>query len=248
MPLAPVAVGLEAIGGRTFAFYPPIARAASNEWYFSSFGWPDCRIVNAESRIEYQIPRTLLGDISFADRDPAIVVSLNRELEMQAGLIRIPPARVIEMPPAQPGADFPRALKSPASVVSIRTEASETGAGRRWNTRSLTAAVVLGVITIATITGIATQSRRTPPPVASEEWKQLRSDDDYWSIVARLGVPARERSFEGNGRALRLLMYPSLRFSVLLDGTDRASQHYLRSFDVLGRALKQDQPESGAWR
>jgi hypothetical protein len=71
----------------------------------------------------------------------------------------------------------------------------------------------------------------------SRAWLELSQDDDYQSVLSKLGTPARERSFERNGKAFRLLVYPALRFSVVMSGRTVRDAHYAEALDGHGRVL-----------
>ena len=150
MSIAPLPTPLEHLGGRRFAFYPPIRNIEPNEWLYRRATWSECVVANLRTGEEFWIPRQFLGDVSYTD-DGAMVVALSRELEWRAGAI-IPRQRaVIEFPVS---ADETRVAPRPghvAPVINIRLEPKTEVRGWRW----LGVAAVLGAVAFAIVAGLS---------------------------------------------------------------------------------------------
>jgi hypothetical protein len=129
MAISPLPAPLQQLGGRRFAFYPPIRNIDHNEWLYRRANWNEVVVVNARTGGECVIPRAQIGEVSYAD-DPHVVVTLRQELEAQGGIVRAWRCPVIEMPachtPERPEAP-PREKR--ADVVSIRLEQSPESRG-----------------------------------------------------------------------------------------------------------------------
>jgi hypothetical protein len=256
MSIAPLPATLEYLSGRRFSFYPPIRNIAHNEWLYRRATWSECIVENLGTGAEFSVPRMFLGETSLAEDPapgaPAMVVELDRELEWRSGAILPCRRRVIELPvavhdeavPDEDQADSSRP-RHRAPVVSIRLEPkTEAGAGK-W----IGVALVLGVVACTIVADIARQShRRAEAAGASRAWLQLSRDDDYRSVLSKLGDPAAERTFEEDqakgGRVFRLLAYPALRFSVVLSGRSRPDARYAETIDLRGHVLGADLPDT----
>jgi hypothetical protein len=240
MSIAPLPATLEHLSGRRFSFYPPIRNIGHNEWLYRRATWSECIVVNLATSEEFAIPRVFMGEASIVDEpapgEPATVVELHRELEWRGGSILPSERRVIELPVAvAPNETFegpPTGRR--AQVINIRLEPkSEPGAGK-W----IGVAMVLGAVVCAIVAGLTTQSSRRPESgTISRAWLQLSQNDDYQGVLAKLGPPARERSYERSGSAFRVLIYPAFRFSVVLRGNSVPTAHYVEAVDLRGRVL-----------
>ncbi|HYA17083.1 MAG TPA: hypothetical protein VEF06_06435 [Bryobacteraceae bacterium] len=246
MSIAPLPATLEHLSGRRFSFYPPIRNIGRNEWLYRRATWSECVVVNLGTGEEFAIPRMFMGDASILDEpapgEPATVVELHLELEWRAGSILPSERRVIELPVAvEPEEAFEAHPQTGhrAPVINIRLEPkSEPGAGK-W----IGVAMVLGAVACAIVAGITVQSgRRADINTVSRAWLELSQDDDYQAVLKKLGPPAREHSFERNGTALRVLVYPGLRFSVVLRGRSVPAAHYAETIDLRGHVLGSDGP------
>jgi hypothetical protein len=241
MSIAPLPATLEYLSGRRFSFFPPIRNIGRNEWLYRRATWSECIVANVESGEEFSVPRVFLGEASTLDQpvgdEPATVVELHRELEWRNGSILAVERRVIELPVLVCDGDEDEAHETGrrAPVVSIRLE-TKPEAGK-W----VGVALVLGVVTCTIIAGITTQAHRRPDSGAvSRVWLELTGNDDYRTILRKLGAPARERSFERNGKTIRILAYPALRFSVVLRGRNIAEARYSETLDMRGQVLGSD--------
>jgi hypothetical protein len=240
MSIAPLPATLEYLSGRRFSFYPPIRNIGRNEWLYRRATWSECIVANLESGEEFSIPRMFLGEASTVDEPaagaPETVVELHRELEWRNGLILPCQRRVIELPVAVVDDEIPSTGRL-APVVSIRLEPkTEAGAGK-W----IGVALVLGVVACTIVADIAVQShRRSDAGAVSRAWLELNRGDDYRSVLTKLGTPARERSFERSGSAFRVLVYPAMKFSVVLRGRNVPEARYAETVDLRGHVLGSD--------
>jgi len=226
MSIAPLPTPLEHLGGRRFAFYPPIRNIEHNEWLYRRATWSECVVANMRTGEEFWIPRIFLGDVSYTD-DGAMVVALSRELEWRAGAI-IPRQRAVIPFPATaneaPAAPRPGHL---AQVINIRLEPKTEVRGWRW----IGVAAVLGAVAFAIVADFAKQAP------SNHAYLQLGSGDDYASVVRSLGLPAKAESIESGARWFRVLRYPSRRYSVILMGPDVNDARYIGAVDRRGRVL-----------
>lgn len=233
MSLLPGLLGLTA--GRSFSLYPPILGIAHNEWRFRRASWSEFVIVNTHSGEEACIPRSFVGDVSA--NAPMVIVGLKREMEWRDGMA-VPYRRpVIELPIAVNGfapAPSREARPSrPAPVVSIRLESRppvKTG-------RKAVVFVMLGFVASAVLTDWPDRVRgRIDAMRVSRTLQQLKTGDDYATVVARLGSPAAQRTYvETGGLVMRSLDYPGKHLTVVLEGQTEAEARYVGSLDEQGR-------------
>lgn len=236
MSIAPLPTPLQHLGGRRFAFYPPIRNIQPNEWLYRKGTWSEFVVMNARSGEEIWIPRMFLGEVSGSD-EPVMIVGLNRELEWRSGAIIPHERRVIELPVAvndSRPASAPSARLAP--VVNIRLETKPETRTWKW----VGVAFVLGAVVTTVVANIAWQSQpharadlfRTYRP-----WLQLSANDDYAATVLRMGAPAAVRSTRKGERVFESLVYPSRRYSVILMGPSGEDARYIGTIDTRGRIL-----------
>jgi hypothetical protein len=175
--------------------------------------------------------------------EPVMIVGLTKELEYKAGSVWPHERRVIEMPRAvgetrRPAAQPP---EKPAPVVGIRLE---EGPERRVS--RLIGGALLLVLLCCVLLVVATRR-----PVSYRTIEQftlgLTAQDDYYSIVRKLGPPGEDRWKEGAGELqYRLLYYPRQSVFLILMGTDRENAHYIGALDKNWRVVHAVELPNGA--
>lgn len=232
MSAPPVPPLLDQLGRRRFSFYPAIIGIESNEWQFRRATWSEILVYNTVSGSEIWIPRRFLGEISRID-EPVVIVGLLKELEYRAGSVFPHQRRVIEMPRAVN--DIPRPVPAPeahpqpAPVVGIKLE---PGAESRVG-RMLLVAIAVGILTcIVVIIALRDSSRRFVYAPVEQADLNFTADDDYYSVVNRLGKPADDRWRTASGELqYRLLAYPKRHLSIVLMGHDQKDARYVGAVD-----------------
>ncbi|MCS6953840.1 MAG: hypothetical protein RMK57_13265 [Bryobacterales bacterium] len=229
---------LEPLSRRPFSFYPPILNIDHNEWLLRRETWSEILVVNSKTGQEVWVPRRYLGEISSVD-EPVMIVGLTKELEYKAGSVWPHERRVIEMPRAVQ--ESRRAAPEAAPVVGMRRE---EGPERRVS--RLIGGVLLLVLVCCVLLVVATRR-----PVSYRTIEQftlgLTSQDDYYSIVRKLGPPAEDRWREGTGELqYRLLYYPRQAVFLILMGTDRDNAHYIGAMDRNWRVVHAVELPNGA--
>lgn len=236
MPISPLPTPLQNLGGRRFSFYPPIRNIEHNEWLYRRSTWAESVVVNMLSGDEVCIPRMFIGEVSITE-DPVIIVGLTRELEWNAGVVVPHQRRVIELPVAvNDGRPAPARPARPAQVVNIRLEPRREFAAGKW----IGVVFALGAVAFTIVASVARQAQthmHTDLFKAAQPYQQFGPRDDYFSIVASLGVPARDRSVTANGRVYRVLTYPDRHFSIVIAGAAAVNGRYAGTLDMLGRVL-----------
>jgi hypothetical protein len=231
MSIAPLPTPLQHLGGRRFSFYPPIRNLEPNEWLYRRATWSECVVVNTRSGEEIWVPRIFLGEVSRID-EPVMIVGLNRELECRSGAIIPRQRRVIELPVAVDDKAAPALSGHLAPVINIRLEPKSEIRVWRW----IGVAAVLGVVGLTIIADVARQTQshqRADFFRGYRSYLQLGPDDDYSSIIRKLGPPARET----RNQSFRSLAYPTRRYSVILMGSNRNDVRYIGALDLHGRVL-----------
>ncbi|HWE52858.1 MAG TPA: hypothetical protein VG273_23895 [Bryobacteraceae bacterium] len=236
MPISPLPTPLQNLGGRRFSFYPPIRNIDHNEWLYRRSTWSESVVVNMQSGDEVCIPRMFIGEVSITE-DPVIIVGLTRELEWNAGAVVPHQRRVIELPVAvNDGRPAPARAARPAQVVNIRLEPKREVAAGKW----IGVVFALGAVALTVVTNVARQVQthlHTDLFRTSQAYQQFGPGDDYFTIVAALGVPSSDRSATANGRVYRVLTYPARRFSVVIAGTTAVGGRYAGTIDLHGHVL-----------
>ncbi len=236
MSTSPLPLHLEELGNRRFSFYPPILGVEQNEWIYSRATWSEMLVINAASGAEIWVPRRFVGEVSRVD-EPVLIVGLTRELEYKGGSVMPHQRRVVEMPRGPRLAQQEPVASDPAPVVSIRLEPSpDVKAGKM-----IVVFLVLGVVACSIIAGVARNSKVRPKNDFSQldqSYLQLSRNDDYYSVVQKLGSPAADHSSVApGGLAYRILEYPGRHFTVVLMGRTQAEERYLGTLDSTHRVL-----------
>ncbi len=216
---------------RPFSFYPPIHGVEHNEWRLKEATWSEMLVRNTAADIEVAIPRRYFGAVSETDK-PVMIVGLRQELEYRMGTVwpvRKPvlamPAPVMAPPPGgateQPR-DEPRGL---AAVLGISQERTDTRITRMivWTFFGL-ASLMLVVWAVIRLTP-ATK----PSFVAKDQsYLELTRDDDYYSVVRKLGPPADDRWRPNSGELqYRALFYPGRGYAIILMGAKQEEARYI---------------------
>jgi len=212
--------------GRPFSFFPPIVNIEHNEWVLERSTWSEVLVRNTATGQEIWIPRRYLGEISKVD-EPVMIVGLVQELEYKAGAVWPYRRRVVEMPQPprpKPGVEPP----PPRSRWIDFGPESKVG-------RLIAGALVLGLIvtalTVALFRTRRSGERVTFKPLVQVEL-QLTAEDDYHSIVRKLGPPAEDHWKSDQGeRQYRALYYPNLGLTLILMGPDREHVFYIGAKD-----------------
>jgi hypothetical protein len=203
---------LDQLGSRRFSFYPPIVNIERNEWVFRRATWDDVEVVNTKTAERLTIRRHLVGEVSIAE--PVILVGLLKELEYREGALYPHVRRVIEMPRAVNDVPRLRPPRPSEPVVGIRIESGKRG-------RSILTTCVYGLLACM---AFATVFRDYGPTArwlhaGSRAALPFTAQDDYDSIVARIGAPARDEwRTSRSGVHYRRLSYPEHGYAIVLLG------------------------------
>ena len=240
MSVPPVPPPLEELGQRPFSFYPSIVGIEHNEWIYRKATWSEILVSNRKSGLEVYLPRVFVGELSRID-EPIAIVGLNKELEYKAGAIIPHVRRVIQMPRAVN--DGPRVVSREdrppntgrAPVVGIRLEhKSESKIGRMLLVATAVAvSIVVGVVAL-----FQGSSRRVTFAPVMQSDIQFSPNDDYYSVVNRLGPPAESKWRLGSGELqYQRLVYPKLGVNVILMGSERDRVRYIGQLDTDWRVV-----------
>jgi hypothetical protein len=230
-----IAAGLAELRHGRFSFYPAIVGVRHNEWILRRATWSEILVANAKTSEEISIPRRFVGEVSSIEA-PFRIVGLIKELEYREGVVLPHRRSVIEMPRAVN--DFARSslrpalYARPAGVVAIRAEL--TSDSRFW--RMLRGSVAAGFLVCLAVIFVV----RDAHLVASLGWTStpsrlpsLSENDDYNSVVKKLGIPASDRwlkpQTDASGR--RRLWYPRRGVTVILSGETPSSARYTETLN-----------------
>jgi hypothetical protein len=232
MAIPPIPPPLESLGSRPFSFYPAILNIEHNEWLYRKATWSEVLVTNAKTGEDLWIPRRFLGELSRID-DPVVIVGLSKELEYRGGAVWPYQRRVIQMPMAVN--DAPRsaavpAKSEPAPVIGIRVESTESRLGRL-----VAVALACGTVACILVVVLSREGELRPKVTVTgrdQSYQELSRNDDYFSVVQKLGEPAQDRwKSEMGALQFRALSYPQRGYTVILMGSDRNSAHYTGTLD-----------------
>jgi len=223
-----IAAGLSELRHGRFSFYPAIVGVKHNEWILRRANWTDVVVANAKTSEELCIPRRFVGEISSIEA-PFRIVGLVKELEYREGVV-LPHRRVVlEMPRAVnefSRTGIRRALyPQPAGVVAIR---AETGSDSRfWRVlRGSVAAGILVCLAVIVVVRDAQLGIRFGWTSAPPSLPDLSDQDDYASVIKKLGTPASDRWLVSGSGGYRRLWYPRRGVTLILTGDSRESARY----------------------
>jgi hypothetical protein len=222
---------LEQFPDRPFSFFPPILNIEHNQWRFRRSTWAEMLVVNSKTGMELWIPRLYVGDISEVD-EPVMIVGLNKELEYKAGTLVPHTRRVIGMPPSMfspPGPSSTPAPRPPHTGMHMESNAESRIS---W---LILGALVLGITVTFLVVSVSRIGRSGEnviyKPVLQSELG-LTSQDDYWAVVRKLGMPAEDRWRPDTAELqYRLLAYPKRSLFIILMGPDRGHMRYIGALD-----------------
>jgi hypothetical protein len=229
MSAPPIPPSLEHLASRPFSFYPPIVNIEPNEWLFRKATWAEIEVVNCRTGKELWISRGYIGAVSKID-DPVLIVGLNRELELKAGMLITHQRRILSMPPV---------FNSPAATTGREQDQAPPVVRMEANDRRV---VRLIVISIAAVSVLAVGGLRllrnqevrqkTPILVGSDQsYVSLNGHDDYLEVTQKIGRPTTDHEQEAGTIFFRTLGYPERQYTVVLMGRDKGSMRYIGTVD-----------------
>jgi hypothetical protein len=223
---------LEEFGERPFSFYPPLLGVEHNEWTYRKSTWSEILVQNTQSDLGIWIPRRFLGEVSQVEK-PVMIVGLRRELEYRGGAVWPHERRVVEMPNAI--SQKPAAAQSPASQ-NVQMGGAESKVGRL-----MMIAIGIGIFACIVVVLLLREGGPAHPIVYNTVLQSdlgFSGNDDYYSVVNRLGPPTLDhwRSDQGELQ-YRLLWYPKQELYVVLMGADRKDSHYIGALDKNWRVV-----------
>jgi len=230
------------MGNRSFSFYPAIRNIQHNEWQFRRAHPDEIQVMNTKSLQELWIPRGFLSGVSSIE-EPFVIVGLVKELEYREGIVVPHVRRVIQMPLA--ANDIPRpwlnAAPAPgqlAPVVGIRVEPTPESQKSRKLLGAVAAGILTCVVGMVIFRDATAGARARFLKPASRLSLPFTANDDYESVVGRIGYPESTRSRPTpDGRAFYLLRYPDRAFTLVLLGTDRVHAAYIGAFGRGGHVV-----------
>ena len=245
MPAPHIPTPLDQLGHRRFSFYPAIVNIEHNEWLFRRSDWDEIEVMNTKTYEELWIPRRFLGGIASAE-EPVVIVGLVKELEYREGAIVPLVRRVIEMPRAVNDGmtDALRVTSAPlhpgrlAPVVGIRTESDHHPAKGRGVLPKVAFGLLVCVVGLALFRDGPFSTRARFFATAPRLPLPFTANDDYFSIVNRIGRPSTDtvRPAAAGGE-IHLLRYPDRGFVLVVYGPDRDQARYVGAVGRGGRVI-----------
>jgi hypothetical protein len=234
MPGPNATPNLEEMTGRPFSFYPAILNIEHNEWTYRQGNWSEVLVANTKSGQEIWVPRRYVGEVSHVDK-PVMIVGLVRELEYNAGAVWPHEKRLIQMPKpvneAPPAAEGAPASQPARKRVPIRRVSAQERRIGKLIGLVLGIGVLVCILLVLAFRGGPLRSRVVFTS-KDQDFLDLNSRDDYYSVVRKLGPPAEDRWKSETGELqYRLLWYPARSYFVILMGTDRKELRYIGALD-----------------
>lgn len=218
----------EDLGERRFSFYPAILNIEHNEWLLKRATWSEVLVGNAKTGEEVWIPRRFIGEVVRVE-DPVVIVGLRKELEYKAGAVWPRERRLFAMPRA--GTRFPQPENAPPGARTAQGRGGRAPGAEANVSRLIVAALVLAISVL--VVAVIIMNR----PVSFKGLEQLalglNGNDDYSSIVRKLGTPSGDtwRPEAGAEIQYRALHYQDQGFTLVLMGMDRDSARYIGAMD-----------------
>lgn len=233
MPEPPLSAVEQELGGRAFAFYPPIRNVEYNEWRFLQATWAEILVANAKEGIEVWIPRRHFGAISSVDQ-PMPIVGLTKELEYRAGSVHPFRVKILEMPKEVLGRPDEEAAKGADASPGSRTGGGPKNEGSVAKLIGVMLVVALLAVfsTVVVYRGGNLFQGRALQSTSDQDYLSLSGQDDYAAIVRRLGRPDEDRwNTRSKEVVFRVLEYPRREYSVILFGADQHAARYIGTMD-----------------
>ncbi len=216
---------------RPFSFYPPILGVENNEWRLKEATWSEMLVTNTQENLDLAIPRRYFGKVSETDK-PVMIVGLKQELEYRMSAVwpvkravYSMPAPALKPPPGQRSAPGPNEPKGLGAMMGISGEGTDTRITR------LIGMTFLGLISLVLVVWAVIQfTPETKPTFIARDqtYLELNRDDDYFSILRKLGPPEGDRWKPNSGELqYRALFYPQRGYAVILMGTKQEDVHYI---------------------
>ncbi len=228
----PIVESLEDLGERPFAFYPAILNTEHNEWVLRQVNWSEIHVVNPKTGMELWVPRRYVGEFSSVD-DPIIILGLRKELEYKAGTVWPRERQLFSM-------QKPKPLYHPRSASAEVQAPHGTGRMAEGPEKKVGRLVVtaLAISVVLMITVVAIVMRPVSYKGIEQLALQLTGEDDYNSIVRKLGSPTDDRWMANAGEMqYRALGYKDKQYTLILMGTDRKAVRYVGAMDKAWRPV-----------
>jgi len=223
---------LDHLGQRPFSFYPPLIGVEHNEWILRRSTWSELLVENTADKRQIWVPRSYVGSISSVD-EPVLIVGLLKELEYKAGQVMPRTRRIIEMPKGVPD---PQPAASPEPGVTLdRSSIRQMGATESRLGKLILYAIgaaVIGCFLLVMVFRTGRDGSRVVYRTVEQSELGLTAEDDYHSVVRKLGMPAGDHWRSDKGELqYRLLEYPERGIEVVLMGTEREKARYIGALD-----------------
>jgi hypothetical protein len=232
---------LDDLGKRHFSFYPAILNIEHNEWRLLRAAWSEILVVNAKTGQEVWIPRRLVGEVVRVD-EPVMIIGLRKELEYKAGAVWPRERRLLAM--TRMGGR-PQALDKAPDGRSSGGGLGRTPAAEAKISRLIGGAVLLAISLL--VVAVVVMNRPVSYKGMEQLALQLNGNDDYSSIVRKLGPPSDDHWRPEAGEALqyRALRFKGEPYTLVLMGMDRDSARYIGALDKDWKAIHSVRLPSG---
>lgn len=214
---------------RPFAFFPPIAGVEDNEWTLVEATWSDMLVRNVDGGFQVAIPRSFFGQVSETDK-PVRIVGLNQELEYRMGAVWPVRRKVLEMKPSPLIRSVPSAMQEAephglSAITGVSSDGTESKIGKLIGVTFFSL-----VVLVAAVWALIKFTPETKPTFVARDqgYLELTREDDYGSVVRKLGTPSDDRWKSETGELqYRALFFKDRGYAVILMGEKRDSARYI---------------------
>lgn len=213
---------------RPFAFFPPIVGIEDNEWTLVEATWSDMLVRNVDGGFQVAIPRAFFGQVSETDK-PVRIVGLTQELEYRMGAVWPVRRKVLEMKPS-PSMRTPE--ESPGSgphglsaITGVSSDGTESKIGKLIGVTFISL-----VVLVAAVWALIKFTPETKPTFVAKDqtYLELTREDDYGSVVRKLGQPSDDRwKSEAGELQYRALYFKDRGYAIILMGEKRDTARYI---------------------
>jgi len=234
----PAVAALKKAAGENFVFFPPLRGIEGNNWRFGEATRIEFSAANSASGEVIWFPRSNVSYVTV--EDSGLTIALKRELRYSGGAVWTVPDSEQPRGPEEAASAEARRLRGQATEEAENQDREPAGATvwrrpsrrRRKGLFSEPLAMVLSVAVVAALVLVVSMvvarnwlrppSRADASPISDSRLWTLTGEDNYESIVRKIGPPDRVRSLSAAGNQLQqsALIYSRRNYAVILLGLD----------------------------
>lgn len=238
----PAVAALRKAADEKFVFFPPLRGIGENRWRFSEATRIEFSAVNAATREVVWFPRSNVSYVTV--EDSGLTIALKREMRYSGGAVWTVPDAGQAGEPEEATTAEARRLRGQRSEEADGQEVEPAGAATVWHPPArrrckglfseplalvLSAAVVVTLVLVISMVvardWLRPPSRADASPISDTKLWTLTGEDNYESIVRKIGAPERVKSLSAAGNQLQqhALIYLHRNYAVILLGLEEGA-------------------------